>query len=88
MRTTTVPESTRTSLQKGQGRPLGHLMAWLLAQGDYVGQQEHCHTFTTTRGKREEGRAHLYSLPGGQEFATAHERSKREGEGEEPLNIR
>ena len=82
--------ASRTSNKKqlGQGRPLGLLAHWLMTCDEYETQQEHLHIFTSSRAQRVEARRALYRCEGAVEFASSHEREKRDGEESEPEDIR
>lgn len=86
-RTVVASEGTRTKTQKGQGRPAGHLVAWLRSQCSHVSQYSHCHDFKCTRADRIAAREYLYSLPEGKRFADAVERPKRADEEDEPESL-
>lgn len=86
-RTVVASDAMRTAAQKGRGRPVGHLVAWLRSQGRFSSQRSHCHDFKCSLEERVAAREFLYSLPGGREFAAMSERPQREEEGEEPKGI-
>ena len=86
-RTVVASDSSRTKNQRGQGRPVGHLIAWLRAQGKHSSQHDHCHDFKCTRAERVAAREYLYTLPQGKEFADEVERPKRADEEDEPEAI-
>ena len=44
-RTVVAAAQGRTAMQRGQGRPLGHLIEWLRQQSKFGSQQAHCHYF-------------------------------------------
>ena len=74
----------------GQGRPVGLLMAWLRAADEYGDMEAHTAPMVTemlTRGARRQAREIFKARPGAEEFLS-HERPRRDGEDDEPLEIR
>ena len=89
VRTTQAAPRPTTAARKGQGRPVGHLVAWLRRQTSFETQQGHRHYFSATRQQRRDARQVFYNMPGGREFADAYERPRREDEeSDEPDDIR
>lgn len=82
-RTSAAPGRLRRTRQ-AQGRPLGHLMAWLEGQADpaFTGQRLH-HAYAPPYAARVAAREALKQLPGSEGLFDA-ERPKNEGEGSEP----
>ena len=72
---------------RGQGRPLGHLLAWLSQAADYPDHTEHVKFCLPSLENRQEGRRLLQTVPGWESFAN-YERPKRAGESDEPDEIR
>lgn len=84
-------KKTRTSWasdrRPAQGRPLGHLMAWLVAEGEqrFSGRRAH-HSFVPSLAQRVAGREALKALPDSALLFVA-EREKRDGEDSEPEGL-
>ena len=69
---------------KGKGRPLGYLMAWLLAADEADDEWEHKNLFKTfDRASREHARRVLEGLPGA-EGIFGQERDRADNEESEP----
>lgn len=85
---TTQPPSRKTLSNIGQGRPLGLLGAWLLAQSKYADHKAHVgvHSQKFSRKDRLVARRHLQSLQGYTDFLE-FERPKETGEESEPETI-
>ncbi|CAE7191096.1 unnamed protein product [Symbiodinium sp. KB8] len=77
-----------TAMQRGQGRPLGMLTAWLQAQHAHESQQSHCHGFAASLEVRRSARDYMLTLPGGSDFSQRFERPCRPDEPAEPAAIR
>ncbi|CAE7266395.1 unnamed protein product [Symbiodinium sp. CCMP2592] len=87
-RTVKARAAARTPAQRGQGRCLGALCAWLQKHAQYADQNEHVHHCFPTAEERCAARDQLYAESGGKEFASNCERERREGEDEEPAVFR
>ena len=71
---------------RSSGRPIGHLVAWLLDAESWSSKDEHVQRSgaSLSLSKREEARALFASHPGSDLFSR-HERAREEGEPAEPV---
>lgn len=81
-KTRTGNKSKIEGRRPAQGRPLGHLMAWLEKQHDFATQGLHL-KYDPDLPSRQGFRARLQEIPGSA-FFFARERRPRDGEGVEP----
>lgn len=82
-RTSTAPTTQRAEqLRPAQGRPLGLVCAWLVAQGEFGTKEEHG-AFAPTLEQRRDARALLRNIAGAEELFR-RERPKRHDEDSEP----
>ena len=86
-RTSWAPTERMKRTRRAQGRPLGHLMAWLQDQHNaaYVTQKQH-HAFAPSFEARARARAAL-KLRAGSADLFAAERPKEDDEGSEPEGL-
>ena len=87
-RTTLGSDVLNTPLQRGQGRPLGALLAWLSLKGEYASGHARVHQCKPTAQQRSDAREAFLLLRGARAFSEKAERPKRGGEDEEPARIR
>ena len=87
-RTVKGKDDARTSLQRGQGRCVGALAAWLELHHQFASAHDHVHQCMPTATQRVEARERLYTMRGGEDFARSCERPQREGEDLEPAVFR
>lgn len=79
--------TAKAGCSSGQGRPLGHLLAWLSQAADYPDHKEHVKFCLPSLENRQEGRRLLQTCHGWESFAN-YERPRRAGESDEPDEIR
>jgi len=85
-RLTRTSYGTGTEACPAQGRPLGLLTSWLLAQDNFHDREDHCDAFAVYSQSYEDrclAREQLKLVPGAAELFV-HERARRAGENEEP----
>ena len=71
---------------RGQGRPIGLLVSWLMRAHEDT-SQGHVKMKPSPLGDRVAAREAFYAMEGGRVFADAYEREQHEGEQEEPAKI-
>ena len=85
-RTRTVrPSAKKGASAKAQGRPVGHLAAWLSQANDYPDASQHSSSCHPSRQERKDARQRFYdSSTDAKEFADKYERKKGDDESDEP----
>ena len=73
---------------RGQGRPLGLLLAWLARKRDFATREEHMAAGTDSHAQRLQQRQMFCALQGAPDFIAGMERGTRAGEGPEPRTLR
>ena len=73
--------------RQGQGRPLGHLYAWLMDQHCDFGEDGNHVSYEPSLEKREHARTLLKASAAGRDFIEKTERALRPGEPDEPLTV-
>lgn len=79
---TRTSKPSRSAARAGQGRPLGHLAAWLACNDQVGGHAEHM-SFVPSHVERVHWRG-LYRDSAGWRYLETCERGRREGESSEP----
>ena len=75
-----------TSVESGQGRPIGLLVHWLENAARYADKSAHMKAKVPPHGERAEARRRFDAWPGADNIA-GYERFSRPGEPEEPVRI-
>ena len=85
-RTRTVkPSAKKGASAKAQGRPIGHLAAWLSQANNYDDAQQHSSSCQPSRQERKDARQAFYdSCADAKDFADKYERKKDDDESDEP----
>lgn len=83
----TRPSDSKTRKAQGQGRCLGALVQWLREAASFDSKDLHMKAPIASYNLRKAARDEFMKVPGAKDFAT-YERPCREGEGEEPTEIR
>ena len=78
---------TAAKKSAGQGRPIGSLIAWLMAANKHAGQHEHVKAKVATQAVRMEARIFFFQECAGARTMESYERPKRDGEESEPEDI-
>ena len=86
----TLSSEFQTRNFRGQGRPIGRLVAWLQKQNEeqFSDAHKHIHNCVPSLQERQAAREFFQSLPHGRDYALRAERRPRENEPEEPECIR
>lgn len=84
---TCKPSARKGASSKGQGRPIGHLTAWLARAKDFPSNSAHSSGCHPSREDRRAGRATFNGLPGSKEFSQQYERPRVDDESEEPFDF-
>ena len=88
-RLTRTSRADRRDRNEAQGRPMGLLAAWLLANGLFTTKMDHRETaviMSFSHEERMDARAYITALPNGP-LLLSYERMQRVGEGIEPLGL-
>lgn len=87
-RTRTSVEASRLNARnRGQGRPLGHLCAWLAAADAFEDSAAHSRQCHPTLQEKQRARAQFNQQAGAAAFSSSYERNQRPGEPEEPESM-
>ena len=73
--------------RRGQGRPIGLLMSWLMCAAEVETAAEHVSMRPSSLQQRTDGRVRLYRMTHGRAWADSYERTRRVEEPEEPASI-